>query len=58
MRKAVRETCEALPQRNGFVEAGFRIASAKRRNGLPGKPEPAEEPVLISDDSEPVEKAG
>jgi len=58
MRKAVRETCEALPQRNGFVEAGFRIATAKRRNGTPGHAEPAEQPLLIPDEGEPVERAG
>ena len=58
MRKAVRETCEALPQRNGFVEAGFRIATAKRRNGSPGHAEPAEEPGLIPGEPEPVERAG
>src|SRR5271157_1176969 len=43
MRKAVKQGCESLPQRNGFVEAGFRIASAKRRNGVRVQPEPAEE---------------
>ena len=33
LRKAVRESCELLPQRNGFVEASWRIAAAKTRNG-------------------------
>ena len=58
MRKAVKESCESLPQRNGFVEAGFRIASAKRRNGLQMQADPVEEPLPGSDDSEPVEKTG
>ena len=58
MRKAVKQSCESLPQRNGFVEAGFRIATAKRRNGLHPQAEAAEEPVPIFADTEPVEKAG
>ncbi len=58
VRKALKQSCESLPQRNGFVEAGFRIASAKRRNGLQAQTDPAEEPLLSSDDTEPVEKAG
>lgn len=33
LRTAVRESCELLPQRNGFVEASWRIAAAKRRSG-------------------------
>lgn len=58
MRKAVEQSCESLPQRNGFVEAGFRIASAKRRNGGKVQAHPVEEPLPASDDTEPVEKAG
>src|SRR5271157_3615260 len=58
MRKAVQESCESLPQRNGFVEAGFRIASAKRRNGAQVQADPAEEPLPSSDDTKPVERAG
>jgi len=58
MRSAVKQGCEALPQRNGFVEAGFRIASAKRRNGLQVESAPAEDSLPASSDSEPVEKAG
>jgi CheY-like chemotaxis protein len=57
MRKAVKQSCESLPQRNGFVEAGFRIATAKRANGLKEQAEPAEE-SLRSSDIEPVERAG
>ena len=58
MRKAVQESCESLPQRNGFVEAGFRIASAKRRNGIQEHAEPAEEPLPGSGNTEPIENAG
>src|SRR5271166_1637197 len=58
MRKAMKQSCESLPQRNGFVEAGFRIATAKRVNGLQGQADPAEEPLPSSDDTEPVERAG
>src|SRR5271157_1110847 len=58
MRKAMKQSCESLPQRNGFVEAGFRIATAKRVNGLQGQADPAEEPLPSSDDTELVEKAG
>src|SRR5271166_2481047 len=58
MRKAVKQSCESLPQRNGFVEAGDRIATAKRRNGLQPQGEPAEEPVPIFADTELVERAG
>jgi len=54
----MKQSCESLPQRNGFVEAGFRIATAKRVNGLQGQADPAEEPLPSSDDTEPVERAG
>ena len=33
LRKAIRESCDSLPQRHGFVEAGWRIATAKKLNG-------------------------
>lgn len=33
LRRAVRQGCELLPQRNSFVEAGWRIAMAKKMNG-------------------------
>jgi hypothetical protein len=58
MREAMKQGCESLPQRNGFVEAGFRIASAKRRNGLQVQADPAEELLPTSGDTDPVEKAG
>ena len=33
LRKAIRESCDSLPQRHGFVEAGWRIATGKKLNG-------------------------
>src|SRR5271157_1993300 len=48
MRKAVQQGCEALPQRNGFVEAGFRIATAKRRNGGQAQAAPVGDPLPAS----------
>lgn len=35
MRKAVRESCDSLQQRNGFVEATWRIAAGRKMNGTP-----------------------
>jgi hypothetical protein len=58
MRTAMKQGCESLPQRNGFVEAGFRIASAKRRNGLQVQAAAVEDPLPTSRDTDPVEKAG
>jgi CheY-like chemotaxis protein len=52
LRRAVREACGSLPQRNGFVEAGWRIATARRMSGAPprnlGAREPAETPLELS----------
>jgi CheY-like chemotaxis protein len=56
MRRAVKQGCESLPQRNGFVEAGFRIASAKSRNGIQVQAEPAEESLPTSGDTVPAEE--
>jgi hypothetical protein len=46
MRSAIRKSCGLLPQRNGFVEAGWRIAAAKKINRVPAKtaerPSPAD----------------
>jgi hypothetical protein len=33
LRKAVRESCDLLPQRYSFVEASWRIAASRRMNG-------------------------
>ena len=33
LRDAIRESCASLPQRNSFVEAGWRIAAARKMNG-------------------------
>ena len=35
MRKAVRESCDSLLQRNGLVEATWRIAAGRKINGAP-----------------------
>ncbi len=34
MRSAVRDACSLLPQRNGFIEVGWRIAAARKMTGL------------------------
>ncbi len=33
LRAAIRESCASLPQRNSFVEVGWRIAAARKLNG-------------------------
>jgi DNA-binding NtrC family response regulator len=33
LRAAIRKSCASLPQRNGFVEVGWRIAAARKMNG-------------------------
>jgi len=35
LRRTMREACNSLPQRNGFVEVGCRIAMARKMRGLP-----------------------
>ena len=35
MRKAISESCDALAQRNGLVEATWRIAAGRKMNGAP-----------------------
>ena len=35
MRKAIRESCDSMEQRNSFVEATWRIAAGKKMNGTP-----------------------
>lgn len=35
LRQAVRKSCESLPQRNGFAEAGWRITAARKISGTP-----------------------
>jgi CheY-like chemotaxis protein len=37
MRKAIRESCDSLLQRNGLVEATWRIAAGRKINGAPEK---------------------
>jgi len=50
LRRVVRQGCEFLPQRNSFVEAGWRIAMAKKMNG-PQAPTPPfhEAPDVVSE---------
>lgn len=50
LRTAVRESCELLPQRNGFVEASWRIAAAKTRGGPQGQTDSVKEPLSIAAD--------
>ena len=45
LRQAVREACIMLPQRNGFVEVGYRIALARKMRGLPPRDRQAAEPA-------------
>jgi CheY-like chemotaxis protein len=47
MRSAIRKSCELLPQRNGFVEAGWRIAAARKINRAPTKPSERPSPADI-----------
>jgi len=47
LRNAMRDSCELLPQRNGFVEASWRIAAAKKRNGPPELTNSADGPLSI-----------
>lgn len=42
MRRAVRESCEYLPQRHSFVEAGWRIVAARKMMGTLPKPSTAD----------------
>jgi hypothetical protein len=52
LRNAMRDSCELLPQRNGFVEASWRIAAAKKRNGPPALTNSADGPLSVA--AEPV----
>jgi CheY-like chemotaxis protein len=42
LRKAVSESCGSLSQRNGFVEASWRIAAGRRMSGTPQSPPEAQ----------------
>ena len=46
MRKAIRESCDSLLQRNGLVEATWRIAASRKMNGAPEKHSEASVPAL------------
>ena len=52
LRNAVRESCASLSQRNGFVEASWRIAAAKTRSIPQGQNNSVEE--LLSASPAPV----
>ncbi len=58
LRTAVRESCELLPQRNGFVEASWRIAAAKTRSGPQEHANSVKEPVSVPADPVLEEMAG
>jgi CheY-like chemotaxis protein len=58
LRQAVSEACASLPQRNGFVEVGCRIAAARKLSGLPSRrlyeaetPDDAKEPAYVASDN-------
>lgn len=51
LRLAIRKSCESLPQRNSFQEAGWRITAARKINGSGGSVELAKSTQL---DSAPV----
>jgi CheY-like chemotaxis protein len=46
MRKAIRESCDSLLQRNGLVEATWRIAAGRKINGTPQNNSQTNVPVL------------
>lgn len=48
LRRAVWQSCESLPQRNGFVEVGWRIAMARKMNGSHAASAPLDDPPDIS----------
>jgi CheY-like chemotaxis protein len=47
LRKAVRESCNSLSQRNSFVEASWRIAAGRRMNGTTQNAAAADLPAKI-----------
>ena len=49
-RRAVRQACTSLPQRNGFEEVGFRIAMSKKARRLPPRDAPATAPATDAPD--------
>jgi len=54
LRKAVRESCGSLSQRNGFVEASWRIAAGRRMSGTTENPQKVE-PVAIAEAAAPAD---
>jgi len=47
LRRAIRDACNLLPQRNGLVEAGWRIAAARKVAGVPAKESALEDPTAM-----------
>ncbi len=54
LRQAVRESCESLPQRYSFAEAGWRIAAARK---LDGRSSSARGPVMDTPAANPLDPA-
>jgi len=58
LRRAVQQGCELLPQRNSFVEAGWRIAMAKKMSGPHAASSSLEEiPITVREVSSDQEHA-
>ena len=53
MRKAVRESCDSLLQRNGLVEATWRIAAGRKINGTPQAASESNVPAISPHDFVP-----
>jgi len=58
LRRAVQESCQSLPQRNGFVEASWRIAAGKARGGPQEQAYTTVEAVNTLTVAEPAEGSG
>jgi CheY-like chemotaxis protein len=46
LRRAVRDACTSLPQRNSFVEVGYRVAMARKLMGLPPRRAETAQPAV------------
>lgn len=57
LRLAIRQSCVSLPQRNGFTEAMWRIAAARKINGTGAAAISTKSPRNISVDGTPVPAA-
>lgn len=54
LRQAVRESCESLPQRYSFAEAGWRIAAARKLDGRSPSPRVSVPDVSTATPFEPI----